>query len=729
MWRKIAVYPIALIPILAVIVFVSVYGMSGYPYADTTIANGDTAILAHDNTLTLNDLFTPHYRHRVVFTRLTTALLTEIRAWDVRYEVILTVVLGVINCGLITSLLWRFWGKSAPVMLIITTALVMNLDQAVNWLSGLQTSWQFVLCFSLITIRLSQHPKWWGFMGAVISGLCATLSLGNGIVIWAVLIIVLWLSGNRAYWRYGIILAMGGIFALVTLKSGLSIAGNQYNAPQFADIPEIIRLGLVMISRPIASNITYSPIPDTPQVVYFASVETTLWLVLPALLGMGIFAYTTWTMYRRDGFKPLAVPLGIMIYACGSIGMIAIITVLQSLADHTDNTILALNERYLPLSLLFWLIVISISAVHITHAHRAEKIGFSLILVILLGLHINTLITEIPYISFNELAFPLDDPQKNGECAKNYPLTGDRTCIYAEWMTDWDNLDQLAHRRLAGYAHLPMQTVIPHFGADDGVILNSESAWQSLHLRDYFLGTIPHEAIFHLAPTTDDNVLANIQHSPNPPHALWLGDAPASHEALTTFLGDKNGVWYVVRPPLYMGEALPAFRGDIEAQFVPAGYVITPENIQITRYIRPFATTQPQANFGDITLMGWQFANKADFGACDTVVIQSAWQTTHMQSQTIHLSLALVDMPITRAVINTDSPLSPIPVQFWEVDNAYYDERRLTIPCDLPSGDYALTLTLYGITDGGEILPNLPISTTSIAFEGHLLVIEPIVIP
>jgi len=728
MWRKIAVYPIALIPILAVIVFISLYGMSGYPYADTTIANGDTAILAHDNTLTLNDLFTPHYRHRVIFTRLTTALLTEISAWDVRYEVMLTVALGAINCGLLASLLWRFWGKSAPFMLLITTFFVMNLDQAVNWLSGLQTSWQFVLMFSLITIRLSYHPKWWGFMGAVISGACATLSLGNGIIIWAVLIIVLWLNGNRAYWRYGIILAMSGVFALITLKSGLSIAGNWYNAPQFADIAEIIRLGLVMISRPIASNMTYSPIPDTPQVVYFASVEMTAWLILPALLGIGILGYTTWKIYRRDGFKTLAIPMGIAVYACGSIGMIAIITVLQNLADHTDNTILALNERYLPLSLLFWLIVISLSAVHITYAPRSEKIILSLMMVMLLGLHVNTLITEIPYISFNELAFPLDDAQKNGECAQNYPLTGDRTCIYAEWMTDWDNLDQLAHRHLAGYAHLPIQTVIARFDTYDAVILNSESAWQSLHLRDYFLATIPHESVFHLAPATDDNMLADIQQSPNPPQALWLGDTPASHDALTTFLGGKNGVWYVVRPPLYQGEALPAFRGDIEAHFVPAGYFITPENIQITRYIRPFAT-RPHTTFGDITLMGWQFVNDTDFGACDTVVLQSAWQTTRTQSQTIHLSLALVDNPITRAIINTDAPLSPIPVQFWEGDNAYYDERHLTIPCDLPSGNYALTLTLYGITDRGEILPNLPISETSIPFEGHLLTVSAVVIP
>ncbi|MDX2076354.1 MAG: hypothetical protein SFZ02_07970 [bacterium] len=728
MWRKFA-YLLALIPIVGVLLLVYQYGLSPYPYADTTIANANTAILAKDNTLTIPDLFTPHYRHRVVFTHIVTAFLTEITAWDVRYEVLLNVIIGVVNCGLLAGLLWRFWGKSAPFMLIITTFLIMNLDQTLNWFSGLQTSWQFVLFFSLLTLHLSLKKSLWAFFGAVISGLCATLSLGNGIIIWAVLVIVLWLTGNRAWWRYLFILAMGGFFAYITLRGGLTIEGNSYKPFLLGDIPEIIRLWLLMLGRPIISPLTYTPIPDTPRLVYFASTETPLWLLLPVLLGIGILGYAFWTGYRQNGLKSIIVPIGLLIYACGSLGMIAFVTVLQTITGDTDKNVLALNERYLPLSLLFWLVVISMMVGQWVKSKYTEKIIISLVLVMLLGLHVTTLFKEIPIISFNELAFPLDDALKNGECAESYPLTGDRTCIYAIWMTDWDNLDQLASRRLAGYAQLPTQTLLPQFAEGDGIILNSESAWQSVHLRDFFFATIPTDAFFHIAPSTDEAVLVDIQQSPNPPHTLWLGDTATSHEALNTFLADKIGVWYVVRPPLYQGEALPTFRADIEALFAPARYQMTPENIQITRYIRPFQTS-PQANFGDgITFMGWQWVNEPRFDACETITLQTAWMARVSQSQTTHLSIALVDNPITQGIITVDAPVSPIPIQFWEVDKPYYDERTLTIPCDLPSGNYLLTLTLYGITDGGEILPNLPISDTTIASEGHLLVVGEVVIP
>ncbi|HRF93567.1 MAG TPA: hypothetical protein PLZ51_00165, partial [Aggregatilineales bacterium] len=326
MWRKVA-YLVALIPIVSVLLLVYQYGLSAYPYADTTIANADTAIFAHDNILTIPDLFTPHYRHRVVFTHIVTALLTEINGWDVRYEVMLNVIIGVVNCGLLAGLLWRFWGKSAPFMLIITTFLMMNLDQSLNWFSGLQTSWQFVLFFSLITLHLSLKKSLWAFLCAVMCGVCATLSLGNGIIIWAVLVVVLWLAGNRAMWRYGIILAIGGFFAFITLRGGLAIEGNSYKPFLLADIPEIIRLWLLMLGRPISSTLTYTPIPDTPRLVYFASTEASLWLILPALLGLSILGYTLWEAYRQNGLKSLIVPIGLLIYACGSLGMIALVSV------------------------------------------------------------------------------------------------------------------------------------------------------------------------------------------------------------------------------------------------------------------------------------------------------------------------------------------------------------------------------------------------------------------
>ncbi|MCL4254051.1 MAG: hypothetical protein KJ043_09760, partial [Anaerolineae bacterium] len=564
------------------------------------------------------------------------------------------------------------------------------------------------------------------FIGALICAVCASLSLGNGILIWGILVVMLWVNKNRHLWRYIAIVLCGGIFVFITLRGGLDITGNQYQRLQLSDIPNMIHIWLLMHSRPFLADIYYQLIPDTPQTVYFAVSQTTAFSLLPALIGFGLLGYTAWRIFRRDGMQALVIPIGMGLYASGALGMIAVITPLQTMTDHSDKLVLALTERYLYVAVIFWLTLMSLIALYWRDAQRQYKMVVSLILIIFIGLHLHTLMREIPYISFNELAFPLDDPLQNEQCAEMYILTGDRTCIYASWMTDWDRLDQLASRRLAGYADLPIRTLAPYFLQDDILILNSESAWQSIHLRDFFFDDIPQQAIIHIAPNTSDVILADIAHSPNPPAHLLLGhDEQNNFSALLT---NTSGVWYVIRPPLYQGEALPHYRTTLETQFVPAHHIITPENIQLTRYIRPFETSD-RATFGDdIRLAGYQFIGDTDFEACDTVILQTAWITDTIQNQTIQLSLALTDDPITRAITNTDSALSPIPIQFWDMDKPYYDERYLTVPCDLPSGNYLLILTLYPITDEGDILPNLSVTDTELRVDGHLLGIEEVII-
>ncbi|PJF29267.1 MAG: hypothetical protein CUN52_09265 [Phototrophicales bacterium] len=726
MWRRYALYLPALLPIMGLIWFVMTYGMSGYPYADSTITLAQTAIQASDNQLTMNDLFAPHYRHRIVFSRLFTAMLTHLNQWDVRYEVVLNVVLGIINSILIALLFWKSWGKFAPLMLLTTTLFMLSLDPALNWLSGLQSSWGFVTLFSLLAIHLIMRPSALSFIGAIICAICASLSLGNGILIWGVLVVTLWLNRDRYGWRYMVLVILGGFWAFISTQSLSNIAGNEYVPLQLDHVYEMVRMWLLMHSRPFLADMNYQLIPNTPQTVYFAVAQSTVFSILPALIGFALFGYTAWRVFKRNGRQAVMLYASIGLYASGTLAMIAFITPLQTMTEHIDNTILALNERYLHVSLIFWLVLMSLVATHWRDAQRVYQLCVGVVVIVLIGLHVHTLVREIPYISFNELAFPLDDALQNGRCAEAYVLTADRSCIYASWMTDWDNLDQLASRRLAGYARLAHQTTVPYFLPQDMLILNGESAWQSIHLRDLFFAHIPKLAIIHIAPKPSTMVLSDIIHAPNPPtYFLWDYD---DTDALSTWLSDKTAVWYGIRPPLYQAEALPKYRTRLESEFVPAYHLITPDNIHLTRYIRPFETGQV-ATFGDdLHLVGYQWVGDTDFGACDTIILQTAWMTDAPVQGHIQLSLALTDDPITRAITNTDSAISPISIPFWEIDKAYYDERYLSIPCDLPSGDYRLTLTAYPITDGGDILPNLRVMDSQMRIEGHLLVIGEVVI-
>jgi len=342
------------------------------------------------------------------------------------------------------------------------------------------------------------------------------------------------------------------------------------------------------------------------------------------------------------------------------------------------------------------------------------NIGF---MVGIMGLHLITLSREWAYLEFD---LPVDGVQAQSDCLAQFPVTEYTGCWdAARHSPNITNMHLTAAWRLAGYARIPQAMIVSGY-ADEKIIINTETAWQGVHIRDFLLDGADNNNILHIATDGQQAVFTgDISRIPAPPQHALFGYTP---DILLDFVAGESAFWYITRSQLYADETLSEYRALIEGNFAPAYRETTPDNVIITRYIRPFAT-QPRANFGDITLMGWQFIGDENFEACATITLQTVWTATIAQTQTIHLSLALVDNPITRAVINADAPISPIPIQFWDVDTPYYDERRLTLPCDLPIGAYSLTLSLYGISDTGDILPNLPVTSDTIRTQGHLLVI------
>ena len=280
--------------------------------------------------------------------------------------------------------------------------------------------------------------------------------------------------------------------------------------------------------------------------------------------------------------------------------------------------------------------------------------------------------------------------------------------------------------RLAGYARIPQTMILPAH-SDDKLVINTETIWQGVHIRDFLLHGADVTRVLNIATDGQQTIFADeISQIPAPPQHATFGYTP---DVLSDFIGTDSAVWYITRPQLYADETLWEYRAWLEDHFVPAYRAVTSDNVIITRYIQPFQASE-MATFGDdILFMGYQFIGDDTFEACDTITLQTAWGANAIPQTAMQLSFALVNNPITSSISNTDGQVSPIPVQFWESGRLYYDERYLTIPCDLPSGNYALTLTLYGITDGGEILPNLTVNSPNIPIEGHLLVIQRVVIP
>ncbi|MDX2076353.1 MAG: hypothetical protein SFZ02_07965 [bacterium] len=698
--RPIAIL-IGMIPLVALIAFMLAYGKSEYPFGDTNVTSVITALKTADGSLTAQDLLQIHYGHRMIFSRALTAFSTALFDWDTRIEVWSNVVLGVLNWLILIAIFARFHPKRVHWVVFPAGLFILTTDQAINWLAGVHNVWHFALFFSLLAVlTLTYTGKKWRSVGlSAFFGLCATFSMAAGLVVWGVLIVAL-ISLNYRNWKHYLFILIAGVIAVVLYFSNTGMGGG-WSSPEYGRVlpPDpltFITFGLILVARPVINN----------QQDFFAPFIGGLAIVV-LLINFAIY-------YRRHKtLAGIAIWLPIVAYSFGNACLIGI-----SRYYYFGMTI-AQTERYLHPTLPFWVALFAVCIINISPKRLVSGMNIAF-MVGIIALHGVMLNREWAYLEFD---LPVEGVQAQGDCLANFPVTQYTGCWDASKHSPYlINLHQTAAWRLAGYARIPQEMVLyPYMG--EKIIINTETIWQGVHIRDFLLDGAENDAILHIATDGQQAIFADeISLIPDPPLQAFFGDSPDNRDSLNRFVADESAFWYITRPQLYADETLSAYRALIEENFVPARRTSTPTLVNITRYIMPFAT-EPTATFGDMTFMGWRFVGDTDFEACETITLQTAWTANIAQAQTIHLSFALVDNPITRAILNTDAPISPIPVQFWDVDKPYYDERLLTIPCDLPSGTYSLTLTLYGITDGGDILPNLPLSDTMLPAEGHLLVI------
>ena len=688
---------IGIIPLLALIVFMVAYGKSEYPFGDTNITMVDTAVKTANGSLEIADLFQIHYGHRIFFTRLLTAITTALNNWDTRIEVWANPLLGILCWLVIIWIFARYQPKRVAWILFPAGVFILTTDQALNWLAGIHNSWHFALLFALLGVLslTYTHKKWRSLLIAISWGFCATFSMAPGLVVWGVLLITL-ISLNYRDWKHylGLFIAGGIAVGLYFSNTGM---GGGWSSPEYGRIiiPDplhFIQFVLILFGRPIINNITYAP-----------------WVG-----GIAIFVFwaNIFIFWRRNKtWIGISVWLPIAAYSVGNAILLAVSRY------YYFGMSIALTERYLHPTLPFWVATFAVCIININPKRLVSGVNISFMLMILI-LHGLTLSREWAYLEFD---LPVEGVQIQGDCLSRFPISQYAGCWDAsKHSPDIANLQLTAAWRLAGYARIPQTMILPAH-SDDKLIINTETIWQGIHIRDFLLAGTDVNHVLNIATDGQQSIFADeISQIPAPPQHATFGYTP---DIITEFVGDDSNVWYITRPQLYADETLWEYRAWLEESFAPAYRAVTSDNVIITRYIRPFKTSET-ASFGDdIIFMGYQFVGDADFGACETITLQTAWQAKNIPQTAMQLSLALVDSPITRSIINTDGQVSPIPVQFWESGGIYYDERYLTIPCDLPIGDYLLTITLYPITDKGEALLNLSISNTELQIEGHLLVI------
>ncbi|MFZ4815478.1 MAG: glycosyltransferase family 39 protein [Phototrophicaceae bacterium] len=118
------------------------------------------------------------------------------------------------------------------------------------------------------------------------------------------------------------------------------------------------------------------------------------------------------------------------------------------------------------------------------------------------------------------------------------------------------------------------------------------------------------------------------------------------------------------------------------------------QEMYINVYERVPTRDEPYFRFNDtLTLENWRLAD-VNVNACEPVLIESWWQTEASLPANYNMSYSLIAADGGVALTDHGTLSNVLSLQ-WQPDEFYYDGRSITLPCDLPAGNYALVMTVY----------------------------------
>src|SRR3990172_9068730 len=145
-----------------------------------------------EGSLTFHDFWIQHNEHRLIFPKIVLLLLARWTSWNITYELLANVLLGV-GILLVLGYQVKRIDPETRRFLPILSFLVFSLNQSENWFSGWQIQiFMNVLAMILGMVLLSQRvTTWLRIMGAALLGIVASYSFASGMAYWLLGILVL----------------------------------------------------------------------------------------------------------------------------------------------------------------------------------------------------------------------------------------------------------------------------------------------------------------------------------------------------------------------------------------------------------------------------------------------------------------------------------------------------------------------------------------------------------
>jgi hypothetical protein len=128
------------------------------------------------------------------------------------------------------------------------------------------------------------------------------------------------------------------------------------------------------------------------------------------------------------------------------------------------------------------------------------------------------------------------------------------------------------------------------------------------------------------------------------------------------------------------------------------------ETSALVTYRRTPGPLQPLAELGDsVVLLGWKVVRNTRVHPCDVLKLQSWWTVTAPVPVDYSMTYALNPADQDDGIVRTDGAPAGSQMRLWQPDSLFYDERELTVPCDIKPGDYYLVAGIYDWQNGESL--------------------------
>ena len=380
---------------------------------------------AQARTLGFGDFWAQHNEHRPVLAKMVLLALARVTAWDVRWEMAASVVVALMTLGVLGMLIVRTThGTTAELpswLLFGASLLTFSLVEWQNWLWGWQLQVFMNALAAAFTVWVLERfgSRGAGPALALASATLGALSFASGLLLFVIVPLGLALDADqdqRRRWGLVGLTALAGAGITVAYLVGLE------HPPQHPSV-------FVALSQPLGFVEFVLAYLGAPLGIgmYLFTRETSIVVLVNAMIGAiglaGLIVGAAW-LHARSPASPRALRpwLLLALYGVGS-GMM---TAVGRLGDGLNQ---ALGSRYTTISALFWVSVLVVVALAMTHALRDGTRGLQRAAIGAVAV-VGTLIIGVGYQTSSVFSARLvaafhHGVQLGGECLQFHPIAPD----------------------------------------------------------------------------------------------------------------------------------------------------------------------------------------------------------------------------------------------------------------------------------------------------------------